>query len=458
MTKQTTRQPWVRFAAVLLLCLGATEFLVRGPIRFVRSEMAWNDFLSPYIQANAWVHGRDPYSAGTIVRLWPSGNPQPNFVAREAADGTLPAKRGVPSLYPITSLVLLSPFVALPWTIAESLWVLINTILLLVALILLVKISGIEWQSVHVQFFLAAALALAPLHTGMATGNPAVLAVALTVLVVWAAGRGSEVLCGALLALAICLKPTIAFCLVFYYLLRRRWIIAAVAAAMTLLIAAVAAVRMAVAEVPWLTDYMENNRLVLAPGGLGDFTSADPLRFNLVNTQVLFYSLFGSISLAQWLSLFLTAVLFAVWLWFFFQRRSPSGELRPNDFLQISALFVLSLLPVYHRFYDAGLLLWPLWWGLLVAESRKMRFLTVVAILPFFVPGAALLDRLTQQGRIPSAVTNSSWWNLIVMPHEIWSLIAISILLLFFMGRASRMPRKTKREPWPQVQAVRLML
>ncbi|HEY4904185.1 MAG TPA: glycosyltransferase family 87 protein [Candidatus Sulfotelmatobacter sp.] len=433
----TTRRNRLRIFAALLLLAGAGEFLVRGPIRFVRSAMVWNDFLSPYIQASAWAHGKDPYSAASIVLLWPSGNPQPDFIAREAANGTLPARRGIPSLYPVTSLVLLGPFVSLKWSTAETLWIALNTTALLVSLLALVAISGASWRSLRVQFFIAAALALAPLHTGLATGNPAVLAIALTIAAVWAACTGRDTTCGILLALAICLKPTIAFALLFYYVLRRRWKIAAVAATLTALITAVAASWLTHERVAWIASYIENNRKILAPGGLADFTSADPLRFNLVNTQVLFYSLLGSISLAQWLSLFLPAALFAIWLLLYVKRKSQSPEVVEREFLEISALFVLSLLPVYHRFYDAGLLLWPLAWALLVANLRRRQLLTMLVILPFFVPGAALLDRLTQQGRVPASIARSGWWNRIVMPHEIWSLISLSIMLLFFMRTAT---------------------
>jgi len=428
-----TRKNRLRIFAALLLLGGASEFLVRGPIRFVRSAMVWNDFLSPYIQADAWAHGKDPYSAASIVLLWPSGNPQPDFIAREAANGTLPARRGIPSLYPITSVALLAP---LKWPTAETLWIAINTTALLISLFALVAISGASWRSLRVQFFFAAALALAPLHTGIATGNPAVLAITLTVAAVWAARMGQDTTCGILLALAICLKPTIAFALLFYYVLRRHWKIAAVAATLTALITAVAASWLAHERVAWIASYIENNGKILAPGGLADFTSADPLRFNLVNTQVLFYSLFGSISLAQWLSLFLATALFAMWLLLYLKRKSQSPEVVEHEFLEISALFVLSLLPVYHRFYDAGLLLWPLGWALLVG-NRRTQLLTMLTVIFFFVPGAALLDHLTQQGRVPASIAHSGWWNKIVMPHEIWSLIALSIMLLFFMRTAT---------------------
>ena len=434
-----TRNPWIKTLVIFLLLAAAGGFLLRGPIRFVHRQMTWNDFLSPYIQADAWVRGKDPYCAGNIVLLWPPEDPRPDFVAREAADGSLPAKRGIPSLYPVTSLALLAPLTFLKWTVAETLWIAINTILLLLALVFLIAISGVSWRSLRVQFFLAAALALAPLHTGLATGNPAVLAIALTAGAVWADRRHKVIVSGILLALAVCLKPTIALAFVLYLVVCRHWRVVAVASAVTALIAAVAAGWLRHERIAWLASYFDNNRKILASGGLADFTSADPLRFNLVNTQVLFYSLFGSVSLAQWLSFFLAAALLAVWLSLSLRHRSSSEEPNRQDgFLEISSLFVLSLLPVYHRFYDAGLLLWPLAWTLLMADRGRRQLWTMLAIAPFFAPGAAFLDRWTEQGRIPQRIAHRGWWNMIVMPHEIWSLIALSILLLLWMNSKSR--------------------
>ena len=408
---------------------------MRGPIRFFRSQLAWNDFLSPYIQADAFRHGKNPYLASSILLFWPSENPLPAFVVRDTANGSLPAKRGIPSLYPVTSLVLLAPFAFLRWPAAEILWIAVNLATLLLALGLMVEMSGVEWQNLRVSFFLAAALALAPLHTGLATANPAVLAIALTIAVVWAGCSGRENACGILLAFALCLKPTIAFALLLYYVLRRRWKIVAVVSAVTGVIAAIGAGWLTYEKVPWLTSYFANNRQVLAPGGLADFTSADPLRFNLVNAQVLFYSLFGSVSVAQWLSLLLAAALFTVWLLFRPGHGDSRERLTQREFLEISTLLVLSLVPVYHRFYDAGLLLWPMAWATLLVHRPGTQFLTMFVLGPFFVPGAAVLVRWQEQGRIPSQITGGWWWNVLVMPHEIWCLLVLSALLLFFMTR-----------------------
>ncbi len=69
-----------------LVLLAACEFIVRGPMRFLRAA-DFNDFISPYIQSRALVMGMDPYSPEVLVRLWPvEGAHRPEFLAKDLAD------------------------------------------------------------------------------------------------------------------------------------------------------------------------------------------------------------------------------------------------------------------------------------------------------------------------------------------------------------------------------------
>ena len=79
----------------LLVLLASSEFVVRGPLRFLRAA-DFNDFISPYIQSRALIQGMDPYSPEVLVRLWPVGGrasatisrqgPGRRFIDREARD------------------------------------------------------------------------------------------------------------------------------------------------------------------------------------------------------------------------------------------------------------------------------------------------------------------------------------------------------------------------------------
>jgi hypothetical protein len=184
---------------------------------------------------------------------------------------------------------------------------------------------------------------------------------------------------------------------------------------------------------------------MFSPGSLDDFARADAIRFNMTHAQVIFYSLVRNASLADWLARLLGAALLGYWLWACWRRRS-------SELLEISAISVLSLTCVYHRFYDAALLIWPLAWGLLLARRRSAAIITLAMIAPFFVPGAALLTESSLAARIPSTIANSWWWNTLVLPYAVWDLILIAILFLYWMSRGA------SEELPPGLQGSEMML
>jgi len=418
---------WRSILVAVFLVASIGEFSVRGPIRLLRSGMGWNDFLSPYIQAKAWAHGQDPYSTRSLISFWPSGNRRPAWVDSDAASGELEKKRGIPSPYPLPSLVILAPFTALSWLPALSLWIGISIAAVVLAGFALLSISDCRLADQRSQLFIGALLALAPLHTGIGTANPAILAGSLTVGTHWAARAGKEKTAGILLAVAVCLKPTVAGGLLLFYLIRCRWKVTVVTCAVAATVGILGVSRLTIAGVSWLPTYVENTRKIFALGSVDDFSQSDQLRFNMINAQVLFAAFLKNASAANVIALLLGATLLGCWLWLCYR----SG--RQCAVLEISAISMLSLLAVYHRFYDAVLLIWPLAWSLLLTNKRLRAAMILVTIAPFLLPGPVLLSELSLAGRIPPSITNGWWWNRIVMPHEVWILIVLTTLLLYFM-------------------------
>jgi Glycosyltransferase family 87 len=408
-----------------LLLAALAEFWVRGPLRLVQAT-AWNDFLSPYIQAKAWVQGKDPYSPQTLVSLWPADNRRPLWVDNDIVRGTLEKARGIPSPYPLTTLVLLSAFAVLSWTTAIRLWMLLILAALVGSAWALISICDKRPREPRSLLFLAAILALAPLHTGLATANIAILAVCLGVFAFWSDGAGHTNWAGILLAAATCLKPTVAIGLLIYYLVRRRWKLIALSCGLVAFVEFIGILRSVLGGIPWLTSYLANTHKVFASGSLDDFTQANPIRFNLVNGQVFFFDLLGNRSAANLLCWLLCSALAAWWILLSYRR---------HDFqlLKISAISVLSLIPIYHRSYDATLLVWPLAWCLLLLHNQKRQLVTLLLIIPFFLPGPALLADLAQSGRIP-AFSSHPWWSAIALSHQVWDLIFLSFTLLYFLS------------------------
>src|SRR5450755_214666 len=135
---------------VLLVLLAASEFVLRGPLRFLRAA-DFNDFISPYVQSRALIRGLDPYSPEVLVRLWPVTGPHRlDFLAKDLADGSLIAKRGIPTAYPLTCLLLLAPLAVLPWPIAHFAWLVITvglTLGLIWSLLsFLTERGGVDWN------------------------------------------------------------------------------------------------------------------------------------------------------------------------------------------------------------------------------------------------------------------------------------------------------------------------
>jgi hypothetical protein len=429
-TENAGRKLGWAFVSVLLL-LASAEFLQRGPIRFARAN-DFNDFLSPYVQTTAWMKNMDPYSPRNLVALWPRDAAQFTFLKTDLADGSLVSKRGIPTAYPPASFVLLAPVAWLPWSVAERVWLGISLLAFGATLWSLIALADFHWQEKRTYLFLALALALAPFQSGLAVGSIVIVAVGLCALAMWSADRRWSVAAGVLLGIAIGLKPQIGLPFLLYYLLTRRWRVVTITVTVLAILVATAVLPLTMNHTPWVDYYRYDNRTLFARGSLGDFTESNPLRFGLINLQVLLATFVPSRAGANVAALVMTGILGLLWLLLLWRRTE-----RKHGLLNLSALAVLSLLPVYHRLYDASLLIFPLAWSLAaLPESRsKLEKGTLLLILVFLVPGGSALEQLQRTGYLV-ALRDSWWWNHIFMPHQVWALLVISLLLLLAM-RAS---------------------
>jgi hypothetical protein len=420
----------------LLVLLAGSEFMVRGPVRFLRAA-DFNDFISPYIQSRALVEGMDPYSPDVLVRLWPvEGTQRHEFLAQDLADGSLITKHGIPTAYPLTCLLLLSPLAVLPWPVAHLVWLGITACLTLGVAWSLLAAGGFEKSDWRGYVFVAFALALAPLHTGFAAGSIVISTVALCGIALAREQRGNELFAGILFGAAVCLKPQIGLPFLAYYLLRRRWRLSVVAAGVVFTTAVLAMARLAISGTTWIQNYRIDNRVLLATGILSDFTERNPIRFSLINLQVLLYALLHDRGAANVLALMIFAALFGIWVLLALRSRSADA------LLPVCAIAVLSLFPVYHRLYDAFLLIFPLCWSLreFSGPERKYARVVLVLMLPFLVPGGSALEQLQVRGQIPEAIANSWYWTCIVMPHQVWLLVGLGLLLLSRMAAGCKDP------------------
>ncbi|MFZ0800217.1 MAG: glycosyltransferase 87 family protein [Terriglobales bacterium] len=438
--RERTRFVWNVLLGMLLLLAGA-EFLLRGPVRFARNS-DFNDFISPYIQTRLWMQGADPYSPLNLVRLWPTDAQRFDFLSRDLANGSLVLKRGIPTAYPLTAFVLLAPVAALPWHVAHPLCLAVTVLSFAVTVTSLLSVAKFPPRTYWPFVFLVLALAFAPFHTALAAGSIVTVAIAAAAAALWAAEHKHDAFAGVLVAVAVALKPQIGLPFLFYYLACRRWRIPAIAIGLVATLFALALARLAISGTPWLQSYLYDNRVLFASGSLGDFTEKNPIRFGLINLQLVAYAIVPDRSLANLLAISIDGILGFVWIFLLWTGKVWRGE--KNALLGLSTLLVLSLLPIYHRFYDASLLIFPLAWSTTLAwspqsPSGRVRVLaraSFLLILPFLIPGGSILEQLQNAGHF-AALRHWWWWNAVAMPHQVWALFLLALLLLQAMHAAT---------------------
>jgi hypothetical protein len=390
----------------------------------LRSNHNFNDFSSPYAQTRTWLSGRDPYAASTVRELWPA-LPSPTFLLKESTDGTLTAKHGVPSPYMTTAFPLLLPIAELPWRIAIWVWVLMCVSAVFVAASTLIDLAGVRKRSQLALMIFVSVLLFAPVHTAIAAANIVTVAFALGVVAMFCLMRDRAGMAGVLLTLAVALKPTAALPFVIFALVsgkRAQVIVPAIATGIPLL---------SVAVIPthggtlWWKSFLANDQSMFAPGAIDDFSTANPLHFQLVNLQAALFPILQNRALTQ----IGAGLVFVVLLAFWFRAVRRDGQL---GLLDLAILASAALLPVYHRFTDAGLLLVPVAWALRELRGERRGFAAGCLLLasPFLLPGAAMLHEFSGRSEMLQSLSRSRFWDWFILPHECWLILMLCVVLL----------------------------
>ena len=405
----------------VLVFLAAAEFTVRGPWRYLHERGTWNDFSQNYTASKLWLQGKSPADPRNFQALW----------WREGLSRLDVTDIRTHLAPPPGGLVILAPVAALPWRLAKTLWIVILLISFVATVWSLAATSGFQLTDTRTLVFVAACLALAPFHTGLASGNPTILVIGLCAVAIWAVSARHEIASGILFGVACTMKPHLAAFLVLYYLARRRWRLFTFAVSCTVALNLIALLFLYVHGTPWLQDYLNNARGFVTANNIDSFASDNPARFALINLQVPFFSITGNSGSSNLWAFALGGILICGWLYWVLKQGA-----RRLPLLALGTISAIALLPVYHRFYDAALLVVPLGWTIANMDGEAKRTARIVLLLmtPFLLPGAAFLQQLAAQGRISSALTNSWPWNCIIMPHETWALLALSTVLLYRFG------------------------
>ncbi|MBO0719697.1 MAG: DUF2029 domain-containing protein [Blastocatellia bacterium] len=413
-------QQRIKTLCLILLFLTVAEFIVRGPLRAISLS---SDLAVPYLAARAWRTGCNPYDHETLDSIWldAGGN-----AAKK------PRKTTTPSVYPPTTLILLSPLTILSWRAARYFVLVINialTIMVIRSLLSIAHFDPADWRPI---LFWATVLGLAPLQTGIALGNLIIPSASLALLSVWADSAKKTLLSGILLGLAMCLKPQIGGIFWLSCALQRKWLICLIGAVTGLLLALFAILHLWSGQIDWVDSWVSNYRDFAAVGGNNDPTPLNPSRHHLLNLQLLLHTFFEARWLANLSTLVFVGSQFSVLCF-----AGASGRSKRKSMLNYSIMILLALLASYHRFYDATLLILPLFWSLISwsgVQKTEAR-LSFLLITPFLLPGAVILKELLVRGYLPRAWESSWWWNSIALPHQVWLLAFLSLCLTYALAR-----------------------
>lgn len=340
-----------QLSGLYVLLLGAAIFVFLGSVFEIHTPALGGDFRASYYSARCFIHrGCDPYSETDVFRM----NRAQEDLHLPASDSThFVVTRYV---YLPTAFLFTAPFAVLPVGPAHVLWMTVTAAAIILAAFLM-------WQSGRNNAPLASGILLAFLlaNSGMvlAIGNPAGVTVAFCVIAIWCFVNERFISAGIIcLAISLALKPHDAG-FVWLYLLLAGGLLRK-CALRVLAVYAVFAVPVILWTVHisphWILELKSNLLWFSQRGGINDpgpssFTGHGVIR--AIDLQAPISVFRDDPHFYNAISLLVCGVLFLAWAVAVLRSRCTTEGL----WFVFAGIAALSMLPSYHRPYDAKLLL-----------------------------------------------------------------------------------------------------
>jgi hypothetical protein len=357
---------------VYLIFLGACVILLLAFTLMLRpSESTAKDFRVVYFPGRSLLAGLDPYNPDHVLQMV-------HNAGQDASIGE-PISREIQAryVYPPTAFVVTLPFALLPWRAAFVLWMMASTFGLILS-------AFFAWDFCRDLAPTASAILIAFLLANseviVVLSNPSALAISLAVIGTWCILKHRLTGLGVVLfALSLCLKPQDAGLIWCFFLLtspstipelrKRSFQIAAI----TTVLAIPLLIWVWHLAPHWTSELHSNLSALSVPGGPADPGPLDP-DSELVDLQVVFSRIKDAPNFYNLLSYLVGGALLLIWG--FIAVRAPRS--RETQFVSLAAVIPLSLLPVYHHFYDTKLLLLCIpGFALLWSRPGKQRWLAL---------------------------------------------------------------------------------
>lgn len=357
-----------------LVLLGCAVFLLIGFALERASPAADADFRLMYYSARCVVEHRDPYQEEQMRAIY----------VREAHlhafDITSTSPVITKLVYFPTVFLVTGPLALLPYTAAHVLWLGLTAALMIGAGLAIWEVAA-AYAPVLAGLLVGAMLANSELF--LVLGNPAGIVLGLSVIAVWCLVRNRYVFVGMLcMALCLLMKPHQVGLVWLFFLLAGgvQWRRAVQTLLLTAALAAPVLAYVTAAMPEWPHELHATMAAAAVPGemndpgptsrgshGIGMMISAQaPL--SLIRDDPRFYNP------AAYL---LCAPLLALWAW----KAWRSGTSEKMAWLALAPISALSMLPVYHRLYDARLMLLAVPACAMLWASRGWRAWAAVGLL-----------------------------------------------------------------------------
>jgi hypothetical protein len=333
--------------------LGSLLFVLSGVAIEHFNDAGMIDFKEYYLGSRCLLEHHDPYKQSDLAAMY-EGDAD-NLVPQVCPGCWHRRTDHMTPNFP-TTFLLVTPLAILPWTVAKTIWITLTAGCYILAIFLMMNV-GADFAPRFCAFMIYLFLINSELL--LASGNAAGIVIGLSMIAAWCILRNRFALAGALcLALALVVKPQDAGLIWLYLLLaggavrKRALQTVAMAGALT---GAAALWTWHIAP-QWWQELLSNESALIAPGGIND-----PGPASTGNSGVdLIISLQTIVSRLKDNPHFYNAVVFLIcgallFMWMRKTLRSPFTQ--ELAWFALAAVVPLSMLFLYHRRYDARLLL-----------------------------------------------------------------------------------------------------
>jgi alpha-1,2-mannosyltransferase len=337
-----------RTDGLILVFIGATVvLLILGFLLKAQSPGSVHDFISSYYATRCLVHHHDPYLENEILKTYQAEGGDHSFDDPEDRATILRY------VYPPSTFVAILPFAVLPWSAAHVLWALVSAGSLIVA-------GFLAWDlgAEHAPVLCGALVAylLANSEIIVVLGNPSALMIGLCIFSVWSFLRERFVAAGILcLALSLAIKPQGPALVWLFFLLvggvfRKRAILVFIIA---VLISLPMVVWVTTVAPHWMQELHANIQSFSGQGGPTDPGPASTMRTEFLDLQVVISRFFDSPTIYNLISYSIMAPILLAWA----AITARSGFAKETAMYALASVASLSMLPVYHHYYDTKLIL-----------------------------------------------------------------------------------------------------